>query len=241
MADDKEKKKQQEEKEQAKAKAAKAAAASAAKGGTEKKAAPGKKGKKDEGAHIERGEQEKAGPPRLMVRYQKETLPALMKDFGWKNPMQAPKLQKIVVNMGLGEALTNGKIIDAAQEQLMAITGQKPVVTKSRKSIANFKLRQGQSIGCMVTLRKAHMWEFFDRLVNIALPRVRDFKGLNAKSFDGKGNYTLGLREQIIFPEIEYDKIEKIKGLNITIVTSARNDEEGRALLRYMGMPFRAA
>jgi len=164
-----------------------------------------------------------------------------MKDFGYKNPMQVPKIEKIVVNMGLGEAISNNKLIEQAQEQMMAISGQKPVITKARKSIANFKLREGQSIGAMVTLRKDRMYEFFDRLVSIALPRVRDFKGVSSKSFDGKGNYTLGIREQIIFPEINYDKIEKIKGMNITIVTTAKNDEEGRALLRHMGMPFRTA
>jgi large subunit ribosomal protein L5 len=178
---------------------------------------------------------------RLVARYKSEVIPALMKDFGFKNPMQVPKLEKIVVNMGLGEAINNNKLIEQAEEQMMALSGQKPVVTKSRKSIANFKLRQGQSIGCMVTLRKDRMYEFFDRLVNVALPRVRDFKGVSGKSFDGKGNYTLGIREQIIFPEINYDKIEKIKGLNVTIVTTARSDEEGRALLRHMGMPFRQA
>ena len=147
----------------------------------------------------------------------------------------------IVVNMGLGEAISNNKLVEQAQEQMMAISGQKPVITKARKSIANFKLREGQSIGAMVTLRKDRMYEFFDRLVSVALPRVRDFKGVSSKSFDGKGNYTLGIREQIIFPEINYDKIEKIKGMNITIVTTAKNDEEGRALLRHMGMPFRTA
>jgi large subunit ribosomal protein L5 len=150
-------------------------------------------------------------------------------------------MEKIVVNMGLGEAINNNKLIEQAEEQMMAISGQKAVVTRSRKSIANFKLRENQAIGCMVTLRKDRMYEFFDRLVSIALPRVRDFKGVSGKSFDGKGNYTLGIREQIIFPEINYDKIEKIKGMNITIVTTARNDEEGRALLRHMGMPFRTA
>ena len=180
-----------------------------------------------------------AAPARLKKRYEAEVRPGLMKEFGFKNPMQAPKLEKIVVNMGLGEAINNGKIIDASVEQLGAITGQKPVVTKSRKSIANFKLRQGQSIGAMVTLRGDRMYEFFDRLVSVALPRVRDFKGVSPKAFDGKGNYTLGVREQIIFPEINYDKVEKIKGLNITVVTTARNDEEGRALLRHLGMPFR--
>jgi large subunit ribosomal protein L5 len=176
---------------------------------------------------------------RLRQRYDSEVRAELVKEFAFKNPMQAPKLEKIVVNMGLGEAINNGKIIDASVEQLSAITGQKPVVTKARKSIANFKLRQGQSIGAMVTLRGDRMYEFFDRLVSIALPRVRDFKGVSPKAFDGKGNYTLGLREQIIFPEINYDKVEKIKGLNITVVTTARNDEEGRALLRHLGMPFR--
>jgi large subunit ribosomal protein L5 len=176
---------------------------------------------------------------RLRERYDSEVRAELVKEFGFSNPMQAPKLEKIVVNMGLGEAINNGKIIDASVEQLSAITGQKPVVTKARKSIANFKLRQGQSIGAMVTLRGDRMYEFFDRLVSIALPRVRDFKGVSPKAFDGKGNYTLGLREQIIFPEINYDKVEKIKGLNITVVTTARNDEEGRALLRHLGMPFR--
>ena len=176
---------------------------------------------------------------RLKERYETEIRPALMKEFGFKNPMQTPRLDKVVVNMGLGEAINNGKIIDASIEQLTAITGQKPVVTKSRKSIANFKLRQGQSIGAMVTLRGNRAYEFLDRLMNIALPRVRDFKGVSPKAFDGKGNYTLGVREQIIFPEINYDKVEKIKGMNITVVTTARNDEEGRALLRALGMPFR--
>jgi large subunit ribosomal protein L5 len=176
---------------------------------------------------------------RLRERFDKEVRPALVKEFGFKNPMQAPRLEKVVVNMGLGEAINNGKIIDASVEQLTAITGQKPVITKSRKSIANFKLRQGQSIGAMVTLRGDRAYEFLDRLMNIALPRVRDFKGVSPKAFDGKGNYTLGVREQIIFPEINYDKVEKIKGMNITVVTTARNDEEGRALLRSLGMPFR--
>jgi large subunit ribosomal protein L5 len=176
---------------------------------------------------------------RLKERFEKELRPALMKELGFTNPMQAPKLDKIVVNMGLGEAINNGKIIDASVEQLAQITGQKPVVTRARKSIANFKLRQGQSIGAMVTLRGDRAYEFLDRLLNVALPRVRDFKGVSPKAFDGKGNYTLGVREQIIFPEINYDKVEKIKGLNITVVTTARNDEEGRALLRHLGMPFR--
>jgi large subunit ribosomal protein L5 len=176
---------------------------------------------------------------RLKERYDKEIRGALMKELGFENPMQAPRLEKIVVNMGLGEAISNGKILDASLEQLGQITGQKPVITKARKSIANFKLRQGQSIGAMVTLRGDRAYEFLDRLVSIALPRVRDFKGVSPKAFDGKGNYTLGIREQIIFPEINYDKVERIKGLNVTVVTTARNDEEGRALLRLLGMPFR--
>jgi large subunit ribosomal protein L5 len=176
---------------------------------------------------------------RLKQRFEQEVRPALMKEFGFKNPMQAPRVEKVVVNMGLGEAIQNGKILDASLEQLSAITGQKPVVTKARKSIANFKLRQGQSIGAMVTLRGDRAYEFLDRLLNVALPRVRDFKGVSPKAFDGKGNYTLGVKEQIIFPEINYDKVERIKGLNITVVTTARNDEEGRALLRHLGMPFR--
>ena len=176
---------------------------------------------------------------RLKERYEKELRSSLMKELGFTNPMQAPRLEKIVVNMGLGEAISNGKIIDASLAQLTLIAGQKPVITKSRKSIANFKLRQGQSIGVMVTLRGDRMYEFFDRLVSVALPRVRDFKGVSPKAFDGKGNYTLGVREQIIFPEINFDQVEKIKGMNITVVTTARDDEGGRALLRLLGMPFR--
>jgi large subunit ribosomal protein L5 len=176
---------------------------------------------------------------RLKERFEKEVRAALMKELGFENPMQVPRIDKVVVNMGLGEAISNGKILDASIEQLSAITGQKPVITKARKSIANFKLRQGQSIGAMVTLRGDRAYEFLDRLVNVALPRVRDFKGVSPKAFDGKGNYTLGVREQIIFPEIDYDKVEKIKGMNITVVTTARDDEEGRALLRALGMPFR--
>jgi len=176
---------------------------------------------------------------RLKEKFEKEIRTNLVKELGLKNPMQAPRIEKVVVNMGLGEAIQNGKILDASLEQLTAITGQKPVVTKARKSIANFKLRQGQSIGAMVTLRGDRAYEFLDRLLNVALPRVRDFKGVSPKAFDGKGNYTLGVKEQIIFPEINYDRVEKIKGLNITVVTTARNDEEGRVLLRHLGMPFR--
>src|SRR5574338_1013525 len=177
---------------------------------------------------------------RLRERYEKQLRAELMKELGFENPMQVPRLEKIVVNMGLGEAINNGKIIDASVEQLSAITGQKPVVTRARKSIANFKLRQGQSIGAMVTLRGDRRYEFFDRLGSIALPRVRDFKGVSPKAFDGRGNYTLGIRDQIIFPEINFDEVDKIKGLNVSIVTSARTDDQGRALLRALGMPFRS-
>jgi large subunit ribosomal protein L5 len=178
--------------------------------------------------------------PRLRVKYRQEVVPALTKQFNYRNPMQVPRLQKIVLNMGLGAAVANPKIVDTAVEELKAVSGQKPVVTRARKAIANFKLRAGLPIGAMVTLRSGRMWEFFDRLVTVALPRTRDFKGVSRKAFDGKGNYTLGLREQIIFPEINYDKIDAIKGLNISFVTSAKSDEEGRALLQQLGMPFRA-
>jgi large subunit ribosomal protein L5 len=163
-----------------------------------------------------------------------------MKDLGFKNPMQVPRIDKIVLNMGLGDALANNKIMESAVDQLGAISGQKPVVTRSRKAIANFKLREDQAIGCMVTLRGDRMYEFLDRLINVALPRVRDFKGVSPKAFDGRGNYTLGVREQIIFPEINYDQIEKVKGLNVSIVTTAKNDEHGLALLKSFGVPFRA-
>ncbi len=179
--------------------------------------------------------------PRFQIKYAKEVVPALTKQFSFKNPMQVPRLEKIVVNMGLGAAVANPKIIDAAVEEIRAVTGQKPVVTRSRKAIASFKLRAGLPIGVMVTLRGPRMWEFADRLITIALPRVRDFRGVSRKAFDGKGNYTLGLKEQIIFPEINYDRIDVIKGLNISFVTTAKNDEEGRALLQHLGMPFRSA
>jgi large subunit ribosomal protein L5 len=171
--------------------------------------------------------------------YQEKVVPALMKRFNYKNVMEVPRLEKIVINMGLGEAIQNIKILDSATQELSVITGQKPIITKARKSIAQFKLRTGMSIGCMVTLRKERMYEFFNRLVNAALPRVRDFKGLSGKSFDGRGNYALGIREQLIFPEIHYDKIDKVKGMNIVIVTSAKTDEEAKELLRLLGMPFR--
>jgi large subunit ribosomal protein L5 len=181
-----------------------------------------------------------AVPPRLLDKYKGEVIPALTKQFSYKNVMEVPRLKKIVVNMGLGAAVANPKIIDTAVEELKAMSGQKPVVTRAKKAIANFKLRAGIPIGAMVTLRRGRMWEFLDRLVTVALPRMRDFKGISRKAFDGKGNYTLGLREQIIFPEVNYDKIDAIKGLNISFVTSAGTDEEGRALLQQLGMPFRA-
>lgn len=176
---------------------------------------------------------------RLKETYQTDLMPALTKEFRYTSPMEVPRLEKIVLNMGLGEAIQNIKVLDAAVEELTLIAGQRPVVTRARQSIASFKLREGMPIGCMVTLRKGMMYEFFDKLVNVALPRVRDFRGLSDKSLDGRGNFTLGIKEHIIFPEIEYDKIDKIKGLNITIVTTAKTDEEGKALLKMMGMPFK--
>jgi large subunit ribosomal protein L5 len=171
--------------------------------------------------------------------YTNEVAPALMKSLKFSNVMEIPRIQKVVVNIGLGEALDNAKSIDAAVGDLTAIAGQKPVVTKARKSIANFKLREGRVIGVKVTLRGERMWSFLDRLINIALPRVRDFRGISPDAFDGRGNYTLGLREQLVFPEIDYDKIDKLRGLEISIITTARTDEEGRELLRMLGMPFR--
>jgi len=176
---------------------------------------------------------------KLKEVYQEKAAPALIKRFNYKNGMEVPRLEKIVINMGLGEAIQNIKILDSAAQELNQITGQKSVITKAKKSIAQFKLRTGMPIGCMVTLRKERMYEFFNRLVNVALPRVRDFKGLSGKSFDGRGNYALGIREQLIFPEIHYDKIDKIKGMNIVIVTTAKTDEEGKELLKLLGMPFR--
>ena len=177
--------------------------------------------------------------PRLQERYKQEVVPALTKEFSYGNVMQVPRIQKIVLNIGLGEALQNAKAIDAAVADLTAITGQKPVVTRAKKSVANFKLRQGQAIGAMVTLRGARMYEFLDRLINVALPRIRDFRGVNRRSFDGRGNYSIGLREQIMFPEIDYDRVDKLRGLEISIVTTARTDAEGYALLKQFGMPFR--
>jgi large subunit ribosomal protein L5 len=178
--------------------------------------------------------------PRLKDRFRKEIAPVMMKEFDFKNPMAVPHLDKIVVNMGVGEATQNAKILDPAVNELGQITGQKPVVTRAKKSIAAFKVRAGMPIGAMVTLRGDRMYEFFDRLVNIVLPRVRDFRGVSTKSFDGRGNYTLGLHDQLIFPEIDYAKVDKMKGMNVTIVTTARSDDQARSLLRHLGMPFRA-
>ena len=177
--------------------------------------------------------------PRLLERYRKDVTGKLSEEFGYKNVHQVPRLEKIVVNMGVGEGTQNPKLVERATEELGLITGQKPAVRRARKSIANFKLRAGQAIGCAVTLRGYRMWEFFDRLVNVSLPRVRDFKGVPTKAFDGRGNYSLGIREQIIFPEIDYDKIDRIRGLDVAITTTAKTDEEGRALLKLLGMPFR--
>lgn len=176
---------------------------------------------------------------RLKERYQAELAPQLKKDLQLKNVMEVPRVEKVVVNMGLGEAIQNIKVLESAVEELGRITGQKPVITKAKKSIAQFKLREGMPIGCMVTLRRDRAYEFLDRLINVGLPRVRDFKGVSPKAFDGRGNYTLGIKEQLIFPEIDLDKIDKVKGLNVSIVTSAGTDEEGRALLAGLGMPFR--
>jgi len=214
-------------------------------------AAQGKpQGKKAKPEQVEAAAEETSGKPsrpkannrataRMRDKYYKEVLPALMKEFSLDNPMAAPKLEKIVVNMGVGEATQNAKVIDPAASEVGLITGQKPVITKARKSIAQFKVREGNPIGVMVTLRGDRMYEFFDRLVNIALPRVRDFRGVPTKSFDGRGNFTLGVRDQLIFPEIDYSKVEKMKGMNITIVTTAGSDDQARALLKHMGMPFR--
>ena len=238
MADDKKKKSDDKAKKADKPEAKPAKAKEA--GGKGKEG----KGKRDrvESSAAEMGPAANHGDsytPRLRDHYKKTATPALTKQFSYKNPMQVPRLQKVVVNMGLGAAVQNPKIIDSAVEDLRAITGQKPIVTRARKSIATFKLRENLPIGAMVTLRADRMWEFVDRLISFSLPRVRDFKGVSAKGFDGKGNFTMGLREQIIFPEIDYDKLDVAKGMNISFVTTARTDEEGRALLKELGMPFR--
>jgi large subunit ribosomal protein L5 len=203
------------------------------------KAAP-KAGKSEaKGAETAAAPRGPQGTPRLREYYQSECVPRMMQEFRYKSPMQVPRLQKIVVNMGLGEAIQNIKMLESASGELALITGQKPVVTRAKKSIAAFKLREGMPIGCMVTMRRNQMYYFFDKLVNVVLPRVRDFRGVSERAFDGRGNYTLGIKEQIIFPEIDYDKIDKVKGMNITIVTSAPTDEEGKFLLTLLGLPFR--
>ncbi|MFO0728757.1 MAG: 50S ribosomal protein L5 [Myxococcota bacterium] len=228
MADQENQQQSPELSEEAKAKrAAREAAKKGGKGGGGHKAAP----KKDLA--------DKPRPPaRLWKRYKEEVRPALQKQFNMKSVYQVPTIEKIVVNMGLGEAISNNKVLDLAVEELQAITGQKAVTTRAKKSISNFKLREGMPIGAMVTLRKAHMWEFLDRVISIALPRVRDFKGVSDKAFDGRGNYTLGIKEQIMFPEIEYDRVDKIRGMNICIVTTAKDDVQGKALLEALGMPM---
>lgn len=176
---------------------------------------------------------------RLKEKYQQEVVPALRKEFNYKNPMQVPGVHKVVINIGMGEVIQNAKAMDAAVSDLAAITGQRPVITRAKRSVAAFKLREGMQIGCMVTLRGDHMYQFLDKLVNVALPRLRDFQGISPEAFDGRGNYTLGLREQLVFPEIDYDKVDKVRGMEVSIVTTARTDEEGRRLLKLMGMPFK--
>jgi large subunit ribosomal protein L5 len=205
------------------------------------KAQPKKGAGAPQGAPAAKGRPKGTGevPPRLKETFHKTVLPALMKERGWANPWQVPRLEKIVINMGVGEGRENAKVLDFATADLQSITGQKPIVTRAKKSIANFKLREGVPIGAKVTLRGARMYEFLDRLVNVALPRVRDFRGVPPKGFDGRGNYALGLREQLIFPEIVYDKIDKVRGMDINIVTTARTDEDAKALLTHLGMPFR--
>ena len=203
----------------------------------EKKGKPGEKQQESKPAGVVRHSAKET--PRLKSRFKAEVAPALMKEFELKNPMAVPHVHKIVVNMGIGEATQNAKILDPAVNELGQITGQKPVTTRAKKSIAAFKVREGQAIGAMVTLRGDRMYEFLDRLVNVVLPRVRDFKGVSTKSFDGRGNYTLGLHDQLIFPEIDYSRVDKTKGMNVTITTTARTDAEGLALLKNMGMPFR--
>ncbi len=231
MADKKDKTKEAHggEKKKAAAKAPKAAAKAKAPKAEPKKEAESKPKK----------ETERIPMPRLKQRYHDAVIPAMMKQFQYKNPMQAPRLVKVVLNVGMGEAISNAKALDSAAEELGKISGQRPVITKAKKSIATFKLREGMPIGCMVTLRRERMYEFLDRFISAALPRIRDFKGVPSKSFDGRGNYTLGIKEQVIFPEIEIDKVNSIHGLDIVIVTTAKTDEEGRALLGHLGMPYR--
>ncbi len=222
--------------------AKKPAAKAAPKAGAKPKTSAKKESKPAEGAAAAAGEKrpvEKIPTPRLKQRYHEVAVPALMKEFSYKNRMQAPKLVKVVLNVGMGEAISNAKSLEFAAEELGKISGQRPVITRAKKSIATFKLREGMPIGCMVTLRRERMYEFLDRFISAALPRIRDFKGVSSKSFDGRGNYTVGIREQVIFPEIEIDKVDSIHGLDIVIVTTAKTDEEGRSLLGHLGMPYR--
>ena len=209
----------------------------------DKKQGKDKAGKGSKSSKKKSGEEvlpeQKRPYPRMWTQYKDAIAPQLKKDLNLKSISQVPKVEKVVINMGLGEAISNNKVLDLAVDELEAITGQKAVVTKAKKSVSNFKLREGMPIGAMVTLRRAVMWEFLDRLINVALPRQRDFKGVSDKAFDGRGNYTLGLKEQIIFPEIDYDKVDRVRGMNICVVTTAENDEQGLALLRALGMPFR--
>ena len=198
----------------------------------------GKEKEKEKGKEPEKSSPKTKYIPRLKEKYQKEVIPALMKKFGYKNVMQVPRLDKIIINIGVGEATQNVKLLEASSSELALITGQKPITRRAKKSISNFKLREGSPIGCCVTLRRDRMLDFFDRLVNASIPRIRDFRGVPAKSFDGRGNYNLGLKEQIIFPDVDYDKVEKIRGMNITICTTAKTDEEGLELLKALGMPF---
>ena len=243
--DDQENKAASGDEAEAKAKAAKAAKSEAKKAAAEAGKAKAKKAKEEAAAgamRIAAPGETKSSPakmPRLKAMYQSKVIPALMKEFQYKNPMQVPRLRKITVNCAVKEAVANPKVLDGAFDEMMAITGQKPVTTRSRKAIAAFKVRKGNAVGVMVTLRRARMYEFLDRLMNVALPRVRDFKGVNSKSFDGRGNYSLGVREQIIFPEINYDKVDKVRGFTVTIETTATTNEHARALLAELGMPFR--
>lgn len=235
MADKKDKPKEEKSADQKKAAAKPSKAAAKTKApaaGAKKEAAPAEESKK-------KGAPEKVPTPRLKQRYHDVAVPALMKEFQYKNPMQAPKLVKVVLNMGMGEAIANAKALDHAAEEMAKISGQRPVITRAKKSIATYKLREGMPIGCMVTLRRERMFEFLDRFISAALPRIRDFKGISSKSFDGRGNYSIGIKEQVIFPEIEIDKVESIHGMDIVIVTTAKTDEEGRALLGHLGMPYR--
>jgi large subunit ribosomal protein L5 len=213
--------------------------AKAAAKGAEKKAAKAAVPAGEKAAGKKAAPEGPKGTPRLMEYYRTECVPRMMQEFRYKSPMQVPRLKKVVVNIGLGEAIQNIKLLESASAELAAVTGQKAVVTRAKKSIAAFKLREGMPIGCMVTLRRDRMYYFLDKLMNVVLPRVRDFRGVSERAFDGRGNYTLGIREQIIFPEIDYDKIDKVRGMNITIVTSAPTDEEGKFLLNLLGLPFR--